>query len=301
MFEPNRPSGYFDIVADPLNLAAERAIICLFLRGDMSEAPRTVALSMDTNYIYEDDAHTGLLVPPWSGYNIIAKVGTYLGSKDQPVPADASFGFSETSPRTANHISDTPYTADAGEQLNALFKQKGWLPKNNITDVTTKTFQSTNNQFVVDATRDTMVLNTPRTAGGFAPANQRIVTDAAVIDILDTDATVWVSSLTNDPIRTSKRLLVTHLTDLQNTDMVFNERARQTVLKWGRTPHLVRNGRANLNIKLVNPTTARAYRLDLGGKRLAEVTLKKSAEDIQLPLAIKSPDGAQMIYEIVCE
>ena len=301
MFEPNRPSGYFDIVADPLNLAAERAIICLFLRGDMSEAPRTVALSMDTNYIYEDDAHTGQLVPPWSGYNIIAKVGTHLGGKDQPVPADVSFGFSETSPRAANHISDEPYANDAGEKLNALFKQKGWLPKDNITDVSTKTFQSTNNQFIVDATRDMMVLNTPRTAGGFAPAGQRIVTDAAIIDIQDTDATVWVSSLTNDPISNSKRLLVTHLTDLQNTDMVFNERARQTVLKWGRTPHLVRNGRAYLTIKLDNPAKARAYRLDLGGKRLAEVTLTSSPDGLNMPLAIKSPDGAQMIYEIICE
>ncbi|NMA46294.1 MAG: hypothetical protein GX945_07010 [Lentisphaerae bacterium] len=301
MFEANRHAGYFDVVADPLNLAAERAIICLFLRGDMSEAPRTVALSMDSNYIYEDDAYTGQLVPPWSGYNVIAKVGTHLGSKDQPVPADVSFGFSETSPRAANHISNDPYANDAGEKLNALFKEKGWLPKDNITDVAAKTFQSTNGQFVVDATRDMMILNTPRTAGGFAPAGQRIVTDAAIIDILDTDATVWVSSLSNEPISSSKRLLVTHLTDLQNTGMVFNERARQTVLKWGGTPHLVRNGRANLSIKLAQPAKARAYRLDLGGKRLAEVPLTSSANGLNMPLAVKSPDGAQMIYEIVCE
>jgi len=110
-----------------------------------------------------------------------------------------------------------------------------------------------------------------------------------------------VSSLTNDPISNSKRLLVTHLTDLQNTDMVFNERARQTVLKWGSTPHLVRNGRAYLTIKLDNPAKARAYRLDLGGKRLAEVTLTSSPDGLNMPLAIKSPDGAQMIYEIIRE
>jgi hypothetical protein len=301
MFEPNRPAGYFDIVSDPLNQAAERAIICLFLRGDMDEAPHTVALSMEKDYIYEEDALTRWLVPPWDGYNIIAKVGTHLGTQNQPVPADVSFGFSDKSPRAARHVSNDPYDEDAGEKLNALFQQNGWLSADNITSVADKTFQSVNKQFVVDATRDMMVLNTPRTAGGFAPAGERIVTDAAIIDILDSDATVWVSSLSQEPIASSKRLLVTHLTDLQNSDMVFYERARQTVIRWGRTPHLVRNGNAKLIIKLDAPAKARAYRLDLGGKRLAEVPLGVGADGLHMPLAIRSPEGAQMIYEISCE
>ena len=45
MFKPNRGASYFDLVADPLNQLNERAIICLYLRGDMTPAEHTVAFS----------------------------------------------------------------------------------------------------------------------------------------------------------------------------------------------------------------------------------------------------------------
>ena len=79
--------------------------------------------------------------------------------------------------------------------------------------------QSSNGQCVIDGTEDILVLNTPKTAGGFAPAGKSITTDAAQIKILDSDATVWISPVDDQPIASSKRLLITHLTDLQNTDM----------------------------------------------------------------------------------
>lgn len=56
------------------------------------------------------------------------------------------------------------------------------------------------------------------------------------VNELTTGATVFVSSLDGNPIRTSKSLLVTHLTDLQNTGARYAEGARQTLLEWGLCP-----------------------------------------------------------------
>ena len=45
MFKPSR-MGYFDLASDPLSQAAERASLCLFLRGDLPTATNRVALTM---------------------------------------------------------------------------------------------------------------------------------------------------------------------------------------------------------------------------------------------------------------
>src|SRR5258708_15563145 len=44
-FNPARIT-YFDLGSDPLSQAAERASLCLFLRGDLRMAPHSVALTM---------------------------------------------------------------------------------------------------------------------------------------------------------------------------------------------------------------------------------------------------------------
>src|SRR5262249_1458022 len=45
LFQPARIT-YFDMVSDPLSQAAERASLCLYLRGDMKTAPHSVAIGM---------------------------------------------------------------------------------------------------------------------------------------------------------------------------------------------------------------------------------------------------------------
>ena len=71
--------------------------------------------------------------------------------------------------------------------------------------------------------------------------------------VQDVPATIWVSALDEQPMVDSRRLLVTHLTDLQNTEIQYAERARQTLLDWGKLPHLVRAGRAEVRLQLADP------------------------------------------------
>ena len=144
-----------------------------------------------------------------------------------------------------------------------------------------------------------MILNTPRTAGGFAPAGTTINTDNVDVTIMDTDATVWASAVDTD-LTKGKHILLTHLTDLVNTEMTFAEPQRRTLLNWGKLPHLVRNGRAKVTFKKRDAAneTVRAWALRLDGERLEEVPVTATADGFSIDLAVNGPSGARMLYEI---
>ena len=145
-----------------------------------------------------------------------------------------------------------------------------------------------------------MTLDTPRTAGGYAPAGETIVTTdhRLKITIHDADATVWVSSLDAQPLSSSKRLLVTHLTDLQNTNIRYGEKARQTLLDWGRLPHLVRTGKAVVALKRADAASLKVWALATSGKRLAEVPTTVADGCLQFTADVAGSEGARMLYEI---
>ena len=66
LFQPGR-LDYFNMVSDPLSQAAERASICLFLRGDMQPAPRSLTIAMTPQDLARPPARIPNLAPPGIG------------------------------------------------------------------------------------------------------------------------------------------------------------------------------------------------------------------------------------------
>jgi hypothetical protein len=82
-----------------------------------------------------------------------------------------------------------------------LLRQRGILTADNPTDPSRNVYRSETGEITIEAPQDRMTLDTPRTAGGFAPAGETIRTVHGVhIAVQDTDATVWVSALDEQPI-----------------------------------------------------------------------------------------------------
>ena len=52
-------------------------------------------------------------------------------------------------------------------------------------------------------------------------------------------ATIWASSLDGKPLADSSRILLTHLTDVQNTGATFEDDTMRVLLAWGDLPHLM--------------------------------------------------------------
>ncbi|MEI7730923.1 MAG: hypothetical protein WCO56_15215 [Verrucomicrobiota bacterium] len=289
----SRPGAlnYFDVATDPLNQAAERASLCLFLRGDLAPAKHAIAITADPRALLDSPKSSRDKTPSWHALAWLTRVGWTLGTETKPAPDVLALALT-------GGESD-PFANGTDKKILDQFRTRGWLPAGNRTDVAKNLFQSENGEVTIDAPENILTLDTPQTAGGFAPAGRKIMTRAATIEITETDATVWVSSLDGNPIATSKRLLITHLTDLQNTDIRYGDRARQVLLAWGKLPHLVRAGRATINLHLKDASRAKVYGLTTSGKRLGEIPANaQGAEGLSIPLSVTANDKARMLYEV---
>jgi hypothetical protein len=276
-----QPNGYamnyFDMASDPLSQAAERAALCLFLRGDLSPLTRTYAMLLPKNDVLQmresmPQNHTSW---PWLGW--YARLGTQVA--DTPAPGTTWSGrFPEV------------YQAPSSEIRKRVASQPtGMLPPAGDGAVT------------LDKETGTLILKTPRTCGGFAEKGA-VDAGALIFDVGGTAATVWVSSLDANPIATSSRLVLTHLTDVQNSGIRYAQQSRKTLLAWGGLPHLVRNGNAEIRLAVKPAKKYKVYVLATSGRRLAEVPAHVVKGRLAFTAAVDiSPETATMLYEIVKE
>jgi hypothetical protein len=298
--------NYFDMSTDPLGQAAERASICLFTRGDMQQAPHGINIAMTYEDLAKPPEKIPFLSPGWNWAAWITRVGTQV-VKDpaKPVIGDVVLPLGWATPSSAYKNAKVAESGDPyklkSEDVAALLKKSGILKDGNPTDPGKNIFQCETGEITIDAPRDVMTLDTPRTAGGFAPAGEKIVTRNGVeIAVQEIEATVWVSSLDDQPIVSSKRLLISHLTDSQNTEIRYAERARQTLLAWGKLPHLVRAGKAEVRVKLKDAAAYKVWALSTSGKRVAEVPVKVDGGMlvVNTDVAGFKDHGAILCYEV---
>ncbi len=298
--------GYFDTASDPLSQAAERASLCLFLRGDMQTAPHSVALVMTDDDLSRPTGRIPTLAPRWHWLAWVTRLGTQvLPSADKPLTHAAILPLGWQTRASAytgtSVLALDPYSVDDAGLVSALQQQK-ILPAEAVLNPDQRSFRSETGEVTIDGPGDRLVLDTLRTAGGYAPAGQAVDTPkgGVKISVEGNDATVWVSSLDQKPIRQSRRLLVTHLTDLQNTGIQYAEPARQTLQDWGRLPYLVRAGKAAVSVRLQTPRKYRVWALATGGKRLAEVPARVEGDALcfTTDVAGNPATGARMMYEV---
>jgi len=299
-FQPS-PAGYFDMASDPLSQAADRASVCLFRRGDLRSAPHAVAVALTAQDAVGSPRNVRGIVPPWTSLAWITKVGSVIADNPAAVPADLVLPLAWATPATAygsKALNSDPFAEDAGSRILAAMREKGWLAEGNVTDWKTSRLQSETGELTIDAPADIFTVDTPRTAGGYAPAGETLRTGALTVQVLDTPATVWVSSLDDRPIRESRRLLVTHLTDLQNSGVQYADRGRTVLMNWGGLPHLVRAGRAVVDLGLRDAQAARVWSLSTSGRRAGQVSCQVTDSRLVIPLNIEAGGRARILYEI---
>jgi hypothetical protein len=137
---------------------------------------------------------------------------------------------------------------------------------------------------------------TPRTAGFFAESGTHAA-GPLVATVSGAPAAVWVSSLDDRPIERSGRLLLTHVTDVQDTDITYGDKAKRILLAWGRLPHLMRNGTAEIELKLAKP--AKVHALNPDGSRRGECAAEYRTGKLRWKAAVGAdPKSATYLYEI---
>jgi hypothetical protein len=272
LFEPG-PIAYFDLVSDPLNQAADRLSLFLYLRGDLAVAPSRLAVELP-----EDS-----LGNPPPGLNLsnlrAAAWRTRIGSRVLHPGESMPSGFV-----SVPAVSDRAAISAALEEIPPP-SEPGVI-------------RSETGQISLSPGDAVLVIDTPKSAGGYADPGKVIAAAGVRVENITTGATVFVNSLDKAPIPASKRLLVTHLTDLQNTGGRYGEAARQTLLEWGTLPHLVREGSARVSIPFEEPEVLEVWTLSPGGRRVEKLASKVENGRLIFTVGVKGSEGARMLYEI---
>ena len=139
---------------------------------------------------------------------------------------------------------------------------------------------------------------TLRTAGGFAE-DGRIMAGAVAALCDKAPTAVWATSLDGLPLEKSRRILVAHITDLVNSGDTYEDDSRTILLRWGKTPHLVRKGVAKLALALGNGDF-RVYALDTAGDRVRLIPSKIAKGRLRFTANVASDaKNATFLYEIV--
>ncbi len=84
-------------------------------------------------------------------------------------------------------------------------------------------------------------------------------------------AAITAISLDGQVASSSRRILISHLTEQQNSGTRFSSPRGNRVLSAGSLPHLVHSGSAHIELRLVQASTAEVWALSPGGHRLLRI------------------------------
>ena len=255
-----RAMGYFDVASDPLNTAAERAAVLLYLRGDLAPASKRIAVTLPAVDAKSSERVAGL-APAWTWAAWQAQVGT-AGAAGDAQAIDGTIAV-------AHGANDAEVRAAVGSPRNGLS---------------------------IDAAHGAFTLDTPRLAGGFCEQGGSIVAGSTLtVDQLTQSASLTVATLDGKAIADSEHLLLTHLTDVQNSATRYAERARRTLLDWGHLPHLAAAGSAR--VSLATERALVVWSLTMSGKRVAQIPTTRDHGRLVFTVAVSGSD-AHLYYEL---
>ena len=266
----SQPMGYFNMADDPLSLAAERASICLFLRRDLPVLDKTCEIQLPADQLRKIDPKQTMskMSGKWLGWYF--KTGTKVAEVFEKSGRDLDF--------------ETAYRGKTAELEKKLFP-KGKRPH-----------VAGNGHVAIKPEDGTFVLKTDRTCGGFAEKGG--VKAGPFAAVTDTPATVWASSLDGKVLEQSAHILVTHLTDLQNSDIRYRDPERTVLEAWGHLPYLMRKGKADVSLKAA-PGKWTVKRLDATGRVMG--TVPSTYADGELRFSARTdhdPSNATYLYEL---
>ncbi len=266
------PIGYFDVARDPLQRATERAVLALYMRRDMKPLEWTFAVKVSESTVRSNldcgpHVDVGDMRCGW-----FARFGTWTRD-GKPSFADA-VEYTKTGSMNSGDI--VGLVSDHGTTIG-------------------------NSQVAIDSKAGVFVVQTERTQGFFVEEGPR-ATKVLAANVYGAPAAIWASSLDNRPLERSRRILLTHVTDVQDEGTTYADGRRTVLLKWGRLPHLMRAGSAEITLRLEGFSSSRpkVYALRSDGSRRGEVesSVKGGALRFTADTA-RDPSDATFLYEIV--
>lgn len=265
--DPCAHPKFFELARDPVAQASDRLAVLLFLRGDVKELPRWSGVALeatDESLAPAEGMPAWRASPPWDDIAWNVRVGTMLSSR-----RDKRWGLTL---RRQN--------ADK-KGVEAEMRKKAGGCASEIT---------------FDRAVGCVYLSALRTEAVFA-SNGTVAGRTMSVVLSGCPALVYATSLTSEPLASSRRILLAHLTDVQGEGTLYRDESRTVLESWGGRP-LVAVGRAEVDISLERPEDYAVYALATDGRRVHRA--ETSFHDGRLRLVAETGRGC-IYYEIVKE
>ena len=270
--------NHFDMAGDPVATLTERAVFCLFMRRDLLELaadyPRLYP-PPDLSRLGETSEDPTSCNARWTAWQ--AKVGCLVA--EAPPEGMKTFGrFPEPSAsKTTGEIAD-----DLGCRFGDVV-------------------ESPDGAVRVDRKAGTIVVDTPRMAGGFVEKPGVVAISRFRAEIVGGTASAWASSLDWRPIAETDRILVCLVGDVQNDGIEYADESRDVLRRWGKQEgRIARRVAADISIALAGASGWRVFALNPDGSRKRELpsTFRDGCLAFRADVG-GDADQAEFCYEIV--
>ncbi len=271
MFTQGAANG-FDVVTDPLSQMTERQIVLLFGRGDVKRAEKAYAYGVTMEESTErglgDMWAKGLFPHPFTQLAYTSRVGSFVADKGGKcaLPCDAVYE-------------------------RATQKSIPKYPGKGVSDT---------GEISIDSRVGRLAIATSRTAAVCAFDEGDLSAGPLAVSDMTTFCSVSASAMDGKSLEKSSRILILHLTDVQNTEAQFDDKNMRDLKKWGKLPYLARVGEAKVSLR--NETRGlTVWALASDGSRLRKVQATYTDGAYVFTAKVTVGEGANrptMMYEL---
>ena len=285
ILEEQRPATGFDIGTDPLNQLAERQILLMFGRGDVSPAKKKfvngVTMNEATSTGIGDMWGNGLFPHGFNAMALMSQIGSQVIEGGRVIKGKFDGVVAEQAPAEATL---------AGNSFIAKSELQGIKGLEEVVSDT--------GEIAINTQKGCLRVMSPKTECIVAPAGIDLTAGGLSIANSDTFSSVSASSMDGKPVADSSRVLIFHLTNVYNTDTAFSNDKMNMLYKMGKLPYLAKTGSVDVTLKNSNPGL-KLYAVASDGKRIGVVPATYADGAYRFKAAITSGDQhATMIYEL---
>ncbi|MBN2641543.1 MAG: hypothetical protein JXR78_07820, partial [Victivallales bacterium] len=252
---PDAIMGSFTCGHSLISRASQFISTCMFARGDVSSAKKTVKLNISRKYV-ESKGHSWNAVS--SEQNKLALISNFsLYFPWAPTPEGIEQGPEADmllSPSGTSGIEAHEWFVNVEQNEDHLFsldafvsemKKRGILPEENITRPSENIFQSDTGEIILQANKKLMKVVTARTEAISTASGSRQKLNRMELIKTTTPACVALCSVDDNNIKDSKRMVLVYSTEEANSGMELAP-GRETLISLGHSPVLMKTGQLEI-------------------------------------------------------
>jgi len=288
-FDKVYPTYRFSIATDPVGILSEKIACMMFLRGDIAPASKAIP------FILRDSKENPLAgmkeryPKEYSLLGLYSKIGTVIykdGDKMNLIPSYFACGLDNMSSLPVAY-----YKAGIGfqELLEGIP-----LQKTGRIDFQGKSFESDTGEIAIDAVKGSFKAFSKRIECFCLPANTQAKGQYVFVSNGEAQSVISVTSMDGKNLPDSRRILILHIKDTQNSQIKFRGTSRTVLEDWGTLPILVRKGKATVNISFLNNRKTILKPLEIDGSAMRQINMTGA----EYNLSTFNEFGTCLAYEI---